>query len=405
MVHVAIISTLPPQKTGESPYTARLIESLSLHDNVQITAVTGKDADSMDTNDGQIQTLRIWNGQSPLYPITLARRIKSQRPDIVHVQFGPYGKVYGGLFGEIMLFFLILVRAMGIKTTITLHSTWMPEQVSERVKGYGLLRKLVPLARSFFRIYMRLLDWGTTTIQLSTVKNDSTLRKAFLRNYSFIDPEKVLEIPHPCVQLEDPTNQEYALRRLGLVGRTAILMFGFIRRGKGFDIALRALDKVRVTNPDVLLLIAGRPQGFDSDTYMQELRNLCRELNLSENVRFDNRFIPDDEVPDYFAASAILLIPYTESVGASGPIHNYAGYGVPILASDVGYHNRDSVGGNLFLFKAGDVDDLAKKLIEVLENPEEAQRMSQDQVAYARRETWELAGRRTLSHYYRTMKM
>ncbi|NHI82937.1 MAG: glycosyltransferase [Candidatus Thorarchaeota archaeon] len=403
-MRIAIISTLPPQETGESPYAARLIESLVKNNGVQIVAVTGKDADALDSHSGRIQTQRIWDSRSLLYPITLAKCIKEQRVDIVHVQFGPYGKVYGGLFGEIMLFLLILLRAMGIKTTITLHSTWMPEQVSERVKGYGVLSNLLPFAQAFFRLYMRLLDWGTSTIQLSTVRMNSALRTAFRRNYEFIDPEKILEIPHPCAQLGKPLEQSIAAQKLGLEGKTVVLMFGFIRRGKGFDIALHAISKVRESRPETLLLIAGRPQGFDSEEYMQELRGICQEFNLSDNVRFDARFIPEEEISDYFAASSILLIPYTESVGASGPIHNYAGYGVPILASDVGYHNRDSVGGNLFLFKAGSADDLSRKLTEILDNLEETRLVSRKQVEYTRKETWDLAGERTLSHYRKTLK-
>jgi glycosyltransferase involved in cell wall biosynthesis len=236
------------------------------------------------------------------------------------------------------------------------------------------------------------------------VKIDSTLRQVFLRTYGY-KPEKVLEIPHPCVQLEERTDQKAAEERLGVAGRKAILMFGFIRRGKGFETALRAIEIVRRKKPEILLLVAGRPQGFDSDRYMIELQNLISKLNLTENVRFDTRFIPDDEVPDYFAASTVLLIPYTESVGASGPIHNYAGYGVPILASDVGYHNRDTVGGNLFLFKAGNAEDLAQKLEVILANPELAHKMSRGQVEYARGEGWNVAGERTLSYYKKTLEM
>jgi len=130
MVRVAVISTLPPQKTGESPYTARLIDSLVATGEVQVLAITGKEADVIESPDGKIQTLRIWNGRSLRYPFTLLKQIRKLQPDVVHVQFGPYGKVYGGFFGEVMLLLLILLRLVGIRTTVTLHSTWMPQQVN-----------------------------------------------------------------------------------------------------------------------------------------------------------------------------------------------------------------------------------------------------------------------------------
>jgi glycosyltransferase involved in cell wall biosynthesis len=403
LLRVVHISPLPPQKSGEAPYTQHLIEELVKSGKVDVTAITGPEADQLRVENTEITTLRIWHGQSFSYPMRLFRRITRIRPHIVHVQFGPYGKVYGGLFGEFMLLLLILLRAAGIKTTITLHSTWMPQQVTQRVRRYKRLGFLTPLAQAFFRIYMRLMNLGTTTIQLSTVKLDSSLKEVFLKTYN-ISAQKIFEIPHPCAQLESGPEKEEASRRLGLQSRDVILLFGFIRRGKGIDTAIRAINQIREKWPKVTLLIAGRPQGFDAEGYFDEIKKLVIELELKDNVRFDSRFIPDSEVPDYFAASRILLVPYTESVGASGPIHNYAGYGVPILASDIGYHNRDSLGGNLFLFQPGSVHDLAMKLQDILAHPEKAKEVQRKQKEYAQREDWKLAGVRTLRWYQKTLE-
>ncbi len=402
LLRVVLISPLPPQKSGEAPYTKHLIDELVRTGKVDVTAISGPAADPLRVEDIEVATLRIWKGRSLFYPFFLLNRIRKIRPHIVHVQFGPYGKVYGGLFGEFMLLLLILLRAVGIRTTITLHSTWMPQQVTQRVKHYRKLSIFAPLAQAFFRIYMRFLDMGTNTIQLSTVKLDSKLKEVFLKTYN-IPHQKVLEIPHPCTQLDSRPEREDAREGLELQNRDVVLLFGFIRRGKGIDTAVRAIDQVRKKWPKVLLLIAGRPQGFDSENYFKEIKRLTADLQLEDNVRFDSRFIPDDEVPDYFAASSILLVPYTESVGASGPIHNYAGYGVPILASDVGYHNRDSLGGNLFLFKPGSVSDLARKLESILAKPEEVKEIKKRQIEYALREDWKSAGRRTIRWYLKTL--
>jgi glycosyltransferase involved in cell wall biosynthesis len=124
---------------------------------------------------------------------------------------------------------------------------------------------------------------------------------------------------------------------------------------------------------------------------------------MADQVRFDTRFIPEEEVPIYFSASTLLLIPYTESVGASGPIHNYAGYGVPIVASDVGFHNRESLGGNLFLFKPSDSSSLAQTLINVLNEPNVLDDISRKQIEFARHEDWKLAVKRTIHHYHKTL--
>jgi len=402
MIRIAMISPLPPQRAGEASYTARLIQTIVKSRKVKVVAVTGQEADPLENSKGMIETLRIWDGNSNRYPFELLRHIREHRPHLVHVQFGPYGKVYGGTFGEVMLLLLILLRLTGIKTTVTLHSTWMPWQVKARIEKYRRLGRVAILAAPLFRLYMRLLNWGTTTLQLSTVKEDSGLKREFLMAYGF-NHEKVLEIPHPCTEPVEEDERRLVIKKLGLKAGRTILLFGFIRPGKGIETALRAMALLKEDFADTLLLVAGKPQTVGGKRYLNDLRDLVSRLNLANTVHFDTRFIPDEEVPGYFAASTLLLVPYSESVGASGPIHNYAGYGIPIVASDAGFHNRESLGGNLILFRAEDPEHLALKLSKALSNPELRENLSQLQRAYAQRETWDLAAERTLRNYQKTL--
>jgi len=251
---------------------------------------------------------------------------------------------------------------------------------------------------------MRLLDWGTDIIQLSTVKMNSLLRKAFLHDFGY-HPEKVVEIPHPCRLPAKQLDCKSAIEMLGIPNRRIVLMFGFIRRGKGIDVALKAMNQIRNSLPNTIMLIAGTPQDNDGRTYLQELLKLTTHLSLDDHVRFDTEFIPEERVSTYFSAASAILVPYTESVGASGPIHNYAGYGIPIVAADVGYHMRESIGGNVLLFKAGDSKSLAKRLEEVLSDDSLAARLGKNQVSYAEKETWGRAASRTVDYYKRVLKI
>jgi len=110
-------------------------------------------------------------------------------------------------------------------------------------------------------------------------------------------------------------------------------------------------------------------------------------------------------VPAYFSAASAILISYTESVGASGPIHSCARYGVPIVAANVSYHLRESIGGNVLLFKTGDSKSLAKRLEEILSDDNLATRLGQSQVSYAQRETWRRAANKTVEYYKRVLKI
>ncbi|MHA1771481.1 MAG: glycosyltransferase [Candidatus Thorarchaeota archaeon] len=400
MIDVAMMSPLPPQKTGESEYSASLIAELALR-QVHVLAIAGPEAHQLAYNGAE--TFPIWNGRQLTYPLRIASFLRRHRPHILHVQFGPDGAVYGGLWGEVMLILLIIARLMGIKTTVTLHSTWMPEQVTQRVRTYPRLRRFAIFGAALFRLYMRLLDWGTHTIQLSTVKIGSTLRKRFLDAYG-ISEEKVLEIPHPCKRIDRRIEPADARKQLRLERRDPLLIFGFIRRGKGIDIALRAMTQIVQRHPSSLLLVAGSPLGEDGAAYLREVQCLTQELGLDKAVRFDTEFIPSERVPLYFAASRIILLPYDESVGASGPAHNYAGYGVPIVAADVGLHMREALGGNIVLFKNRDSADLAIKVSDLLGDPERCLKIGTALRAYSLGEGWPVAAERTLKNYRVTLR-
>ncbi len=403
MTRVVIVTPLPPQQVGEAPYAARLIQGLLKSEKIQITALTGEIAAPID-NASNIEYAKIWNGRSLLYPLRLFREITKRRPHLVHVQFGPYGKVYGGLFGEPMLILLALLRFNGIPTTVTLHSTWLPHQVETRAKTYGFLSRLRMLARPMFKLYMHILRLGTRTIQLSTSKEQSKLREYFLREYEW-EVSDVLEIPHPFVTDITLENAIHAAAELGLKDRLAVLVFGFIRRGKGIETAIRAIMKLRDEIPEVMLIIAGKPQDEQGMVYMSELVALVDDFKLSDNVRFDTRFIPEADVPLYYASSSLVLVPYTDSVGVSGPVHNYAILGTPFILSDAGYHNEEVLGGDVVLFESGNAEDLARKMQILLTDKSRRLELAKRQMQYALSEGWDLAVLRTLRNYRVTLEV
>jgi glycosyltransferase involved in cell wall biosynthesis len=157
--------------------------------------------------------------------------------------------------------------------------------------------------------------------------------------------------------------------------------------------------------PDVRLVIAGRPKYEEGEEYLADLKSLRSELKLDNYVRFDTRFIPEEEIPYYLSAASAILVPYTESVGTSGPVHNFAAYGTPIVAADVGHHIPEMLDGSLVLFKSGDSQDLAHSLEKVLSDQEYASEIGKKHQEYAREETWKVAARRTIRNYKETLEI
>lgn len=122
-------------------------------------------------------------------------------------------------------------------------------------------------------------------------------------------------------------SREEARATLGVSGPCA-LFFGHVRPFKGLDIAIEALAmmKERVT-----LLVAGEVWWSDGEMYRAQVER----LGLEDQVRFDFRFVPDDEIATWFAASDVVVVPYRHE-SQSGVALTALHFARPVIATRVG---------------------------------------------------------------------
>ncbi|MBW1785003.1 MAG: glycosyltransferase [Deltaproteobacteria bacterium] len=135
---------------------------------------------------------------------------------------------------------------------------------------------------------------------------------------------------HPTYDVFDfgHVRPERVRARYGLSGKV-ILFFGFVREYKGLKYLLRALPEV-LAEIDVTLLVVGE---FWKDK--AEYIRLVDELELGGHVVLVDRYVPNEEVGDFFAASDLVVQPYTSATG-SGVIQLAFGFGKPVVATRVG---------------------------------------------------------------------
>ena len=115
--------------------------------------------------------------------------------------------------------------------------------------------------------------------------------------------------PHPMYEnYGDPISIDLARKKLNLNPHDKIILFfGLIRHYKGLDILLEALAAPEIKNQGIKLLIAGEFYD-DKNFYLQ----LIKKLNLQDCVIVHDKFIPNDEVRDYFCASNLVAQTYRE---------------------------------------------------------------------------------------------
>jgi D-inositol-3-phosphate glycosyltransferase len=138
--------------------------------------------------------------------------------------------------------------------------------------------------------------------------------------------------PHPMYQnYGDLISIDLARKKLNLNPHDKIILFfGLIRHYKGLDLLLEALAEPEIKNQGVKLLIAGEFYD-DKNFYLQ----LIKKLNLQDCVIVHDKFIPNDEVRDYFCAANLVAQTYRNATNSGVTMVGYF-YEKPMLVTNVG---------------------------------------------------------------------
>lgn len=172
------------------------------------------------------------------------------------------------------------------------------------------------------------------------------------------DPARI-EICPPVPRAIEPLRSTFSNRNL-------LIFAGQIIRGKGVDVMLRALAKVRAPF-EAVILGEGNHRPF--------CERLCRRLGLESRVTFKG-YLPQDELQDFYREASAVLVPsvWPEPMGLVGleAMRN----ALPVVAFDAG-GVRDWLrdGENGFLVPWMDTGLYAEKIDALLADKQLARAM------------------------------
>ncbi len=226
-----------------------------------------------------------------------------------------------------------------------------------------------------------------------------------------VDPGRVYVIPHGALtHLAAPTAPRVdgrAEMRMGTQAETSVgevgspsskdgpvvLFFGLLRPYKGLDVLLRAWREMESrppgSRPPAELWIVGMPR--------MDVTGLLADA--PPNVRLVPRFIPDAELPAYFARADLVVLPYLEA-DQSGVLFTALAFGKPLLLSDVGGFPEVAATGAARTVPAGDSAALGEALRQLLADPAARSAMAERaRAAAAGPYSWDAIAQRTLELY------
>lgn len=207
----------------------------------------------------------------------------------------------------------------------------------------------------------------------------------------------VIKLYHPVYDLFQPKadfNIEQKKAEMGLQ-KHVFLFFGFIRKYKGLHHVIPAFAEVLKQRKDVSLIIAGESfwQTLDQNKFSTKLKNflfgtakkiflknsdneqnynplsLVEELGIQEHVKVYNRFIPNEEVHQFFQVSDSILTFYLTATpsGVESLAYNF---NMPVLATKVGHFPETIQDGfNGYLAEPENIKSMAEVMIKSIVNP------------------------------------
>jgi glycosyltransferase involved in cell wall biosynthesis len=216
----------------------------------------------------------------------------------------------------------------------------------------------------WYRLLCRLERWTFATADVSIATNESYRRIAIERGG--MDPANVFIVRSGAdlsrVRLLPPRPE---LRR----GRKYLVGYvGVIGKQEGLDLLLQAIAHLRteLRRDDVHFIIVG------GGTELAALRELAQRLSLGDCVEFTGR-IPDAELWEIMSTADVCVNPdranEMNDKSTMNKILEYMALGKPIVQFDL-TEGRFSADESSAYARPNDVVDFARKLCELLDDPE-----------------------------------
>jgi len=377
---ICLVTAFPPSGRQLNEYGFHLARELQRNPLVQLTILGDIITDYAWATDehGHISTdrrelpgfhvVRCWESNRLSAPLGLARAVHQLKPDVVwfNLVYSTFATQAHPVAAFAGLCTPALMRAMGYYTHATLH------HILEHVDFVGAGVKQERVFRFGSELATRaLLGANSVTVLLPGY------RRTLIEKYA---ADNVLLGTHGTFAAR-PCPPDWSAR-----GNPdhRILAIGHWGTYKRLETLMEAFPTVLRRTPTARLIIAGANH-HTKPGYWESIRE-----KVGANPRIEFRgYVPEEDVPELFRTTSIVVLPYDSATGSSGPAHQACEYGVPIVSADIGDFRDMAADEDMAIsfYKVGDPIDLAAQLIGLLESPQDQRRAAEQNYAAAIRMT------------------
>lgn len=170
-------------------------------------------------------------------------------------------------------------------------------------------------------------------------------------------------------------------------GEFLLLFHGTLVERCGIHLAIHALPSVRAEIPNARLLVVGEGEA----DYLERCRKLVTMLGLEDAVTFAGR-LPITRIPELIHRASVGVIPNLRTafeIAFPQKALEFSLLRVPLAMSRLTGHQEYFAEDEAFYFEPGDAGELARRIVELHHDPEEARRRAERSLRRCRALEWE----------------
>ena len=359
---IALIGNYLPRMCGIATFTTDLVEAISAEaPHVNCWAVAMNDIPEGYSYPEKVR-FEITQNKFSDYS-TAAEFLSANHPDIVCVQH-EYG-IFGGTAGSHLLKLLEEVRTPVVTTLHTVLKEPSVEYHKVMVKLSALSDKLIVMS-------MKAVD--------------------ILQEVYGIPRDKITFIHHGIPDMPF-VDSSYYKDHFGVEGKKVILTFGLLSPVKGIEYVLQALPAVKKKHPDIVYIILGATHPHVIKTFGEEyrikLQQMVQQLDIREQVIFQNRFVEMKELCEYLGCADLYVTPYLEEAQiTSGTLAYAMGTGKAVISTPYWYATEMLDEGRGIIVPFKDPEYLGEQIIELLDKDVSRNAMRKKAYTFSRDAVW-----------------
>jgi glycosyltransferase involved in cell wall biosynthesis len=370
---IAFVGNYLPRQCGIATFTTDLCETLaSEYPLAEFIAVAMNDIREGYEYPGRVRFELIQENLETYEHA--AEYLNLRNLDLVCLQheFG----IYGGKAGSHIL---ALARNLKVPLVTTLHTILTHPNAEQR----AVMDELIRLSARVVVMSQRAVT--------------------FLREIYGVPPEKIDLIPHgiPDVPFAEP---DFLKRKFGLEGNKVLLTFGLLSPNKGLEYVLQALPAVLERYPDTVYVALGATHPHvkedHGESYRDSLKQLARDLQIDQHVKFEDRFVSQEELMDFIGATDIYITPYLNPAQiVSGTLAYTIGAGKQVISTPYWYAEELLAEDRGLIVPFRDSRAISNGILELLGNEAEGQSLRRRAYSYGRNMIWPKVAERYMESF------